>query len=106
MALKNYYDTLYKLDTTEVQDETGGVILSYIETEFKGLINQANSSEIELGNKLNISVSHKLYCGTSVSLSYDDMVKKDSRTYRVVSEPKDTIGRGHHYKILLQRLEN
>lgn len=106
MAISDYYKTLVKLDTSEAEDGIGGVVITYTETEFQGVINQASSDEIELGNKLNIDVSSKLYCSVNESITYGDMIKEGSDTYRVASRAKNTMNRNHHYKFLLEKVDN
>jgi SPP1 family predicted phage head-tail adaptor len=103
MAIERFYKPIVKLKKTQVPNGRGGFIDTWVEDfTFQGLINQAGSSEIELANKLGISADHKLFCSVDTVIDHNDLVKKNGKYYRIVSEPKDTVERGHHYKILLK----
>jgi len=107
MAITDYYNTLTKCGTTETLDATGGVVLSYVETTFQGLVNQADSKTLELANKLNVVCTHKLFCNVTEDLDYVDMIKdSDGNTYKITSKPKNTVGRNHHHKIMLELVIN
>ena len=107
MAISDYYSTLKKQGTTETLDGTGGVILSYVETEFQGLINQADSKTLELANKLNVICTHKLYCAVIEDLDYLDMIEdSEGNKYKITSKPKNTVDRNHHFKIMLELVVN
>jgi len=107
MAISDYYSTIKKKGTAETIDETGGVVLSYVETEFQGLINQADSKTLELANKLNVICTHKLFCDVSEDLDYIDLIQDaDGNNYKITSKPKNTVGRNHHFKIMLELVVN
>jgi hypothetical protein len=110
MSLENYYNTLQIHRGTTGSNASGGTkktftpVLSGDGAEFQGLINQAKSYEIMAAGQNGIKVDAKLFCSTSTSIDKDDIVKdKNGQKYRVVSEPKNTIGIDHHYKIYLQK---
>ncbi len=69
----------------------------------KGIINQAGSSEIEYAKARNIDVDYKAYVevtATTLAINKDDKIDG----YRVASEPKNTMERNHHLKILLKEV--
>lgn len=104
MAITDYYTQIDLYTKTSVADGRGGYVDSWAKsTSFQGLINQASSREVEAAAKLGIEADYKLYCPVSVSLSNANLLYYGSSYYRVVSEPKDTVHRGHHYKVYLKK---
>jgi SPP1 family predicted phage head-tail adaptor len=103
MPITDYYSTITVLSKTTTADNRGGKTYVWASSgTFSGLINQADSKEIEAAAKLGIEASHKLYCPVSVSISNKNLLKVGTRYYRIVSDPKNTVGRSHHYKIFLR----
>lgn len=104
MAIQDYYVTLEKYSKTSVSNGRGGFVDTWVKaSEFEGLINQTSSREIEAAMKIDIDTDSKLYCPTSVILTNDNRIKWGTQYYRVVSEPKNTVNRGHHLKIFLKK---
>jgi hypothetical protein len=103
MAIKDYYKDL-TLTTTElivndlgIEEETP---TTYI---IRGVINQAGSSELEYARARNIDIDYKAYLEVSDitnAIAKDDYING----YRVASEPKNTIERNHHLKVLLKEV--
>ncbi len=106
MAIESYYTTLTLLTKSQTTNAKGAAVDAWAESSFQGAINQLNSYEIELSGRLGIEADYKLYCPTSVSITGAHRIKYGGKTYRMVSEPKNTMRRGHHYKILLKRVSD
>ncbi len=105
MAIENYYKSITKLQSTQTPDGRGGAKYKWVTLEkFQGLINQSSSKEIEMANKLGIDADYKLYCSVDVSISIADILKQGDEYYRVVSKPKNTVNRNHHYKVFLKNI--
>ncbi len=105
MAIECYYKSITKYDNVKVSDGRGGYIHNWVEVSvFQGLINQASSKEQEQANKLGVIADYKLYCPVDVMLNIDDIIGFNNEYYRVVSKPKNTIQRNHHFKILLKNI--
>jgi len=66
------------------------------------MINEMSANEVEKAGRLGINASYKLYCPVSLILDNDDLVQRNGKIYRVKSDPKDTIERGHHHRYFLQ----
>jgi head-tail adaptor len=103
MAINDHYKTLTLMTPSENKNNRGGAVTTWAETSFQGLINQLKSEDIEINSKMGVDADYKLFCPVNVAITRACRVKDGSRTYRVASEPKDTVGRGHHYKVMLKR---
>ena len=105
MAIEDYYTTLTRLEMTETDNGRGGKLQAWASAgTFQGLINQLSSGEIDANMKIDIEADHKLYCSTNEAITSASRVQDGAKRYRVVSEPKNTVRRDHHYKILLKRV--
>ena len=103
MAIKDYYKDLTLTTIILVENDLG------IEEEtptthiIKGVINQAGSKELEYARARNIDVDYKAYL--EVSDITNAIAKNDYiNGYRVASEPKNTMERNHHLKVLLKEV--
>lgn len=102
--ITDYYHTIDLYTKASTPNGRGGFTYAWSKSsDFQGLINQASSREIEAAAKLDIEADYKLYCGVGVSLDNEKLLKYNNNFYRIVSEPKNTVERDHHYKTLLKR---
>jgi len=103
MAIENYYTNSAKIQRkAETLNAFGAVTESWSDVEtIDCLINQATSSEILQAQQVNEEVSHKLFCDVSTDITNKDRIIFNDEVYRVVSVPKNTVNRNHHYKIML-----
>lgn len=105
MPITDYYTDIEIHGKHKTPNGRGGYSYNWSkESDFPGLINQASSREIEAAAKMDIQADYKLYCPVTVNLSKEKLLLWNNEYYRVVSEPKDTVNRGHHYKVLLKKI--
>ena len=101
--LKDYYSDLTLTKVTNTTNDYGIEVAAETNTTIKGLINKASSKEIEIAMARNIDVDYKAYVEvttTTQSITKNDLING----YRVVSDPKNTIGRNLHFKISLKEV--
>jgi SPP1 family predicted phage head-tail adaptor len=105
MAITHYYTTIDLHTKTSVADGRGGSVDTWAkDSDFQGCINQASSKEIEAAAKLGIEADYKLYCPVDTDIDHTKLLYYKSSYYRIISEPKDTVERGHHLKVLLKKM--
>ena len=104
MAIQDYYKSIQVLAQQGVPNGRGGTSYTWTpEGEIMGAINQANSREIEAARKKDIEADFKLFTDVGSQLDNTKLLLYKNEYYRVVSEPKDTMQRNHHYKVLLKK---
>ena len=104
MPIENFYTDLTLTTNAITVNEYGVEVATPTNTTIKGLINQAGSREIEYAKARNLDVDYKAYVevtSTTLAIDKNDLING----YRVASNPKNTIGRDHHLKILLKDVE-
>lgn len=103
MAISDFYTTLTLESYSTTPNGMGGFSKTWsTKSTIQGLINNANSNEINIADQFNIKASHKLYTHTSYDISNIDRIKDASGLiYEIVSINKNTCNKNHHYKILL-----
>jgi len=105
LAIEDYYKPLIIQRKTLSGNGMGGSSETWVtHLSIDGLINQASSSEIYIAGKLDIKVTHKLFCPPGLDITNKDRVLYNSKIYRIVGEPKDTVNRGHHFVMMLEYL--
>ncbi|HSH36081.1 hypothetical protein [Schnuerera sp.] len=103
MAIEDYYTDLTLKKIELVTNDFGVEEEVEVSHTIRGIINQAGSSELEYARARNISVDYKAYIEVTAitkSIGKDDYIDN----YRVASEPKNTISRDHHLKVLLKEV--
>lgn len=107
MAIENYYVTITKVVKTKTTSPLGGKTEAQAASgTFRGVINQASSREADSAAKLGIIADYKLYCPVNTVLDNDDLIQYNGEKFRIVSKPKNTLGRDHHYKVLLKYVDD
>lgn len=74
-----------------------------------GLINTSTQAESRQAQQQNVNMTHKMYCPVTVDVNKHDQVRLDLGggdfiKYRVEGDPKNTISRNHHFKLILKKL--
>lgn len=105
MALEDYFEDLDLQRKSSVDNGIGGEIETWATIgTIRGCINASGSSEIRLAGMLQVTTTHKLLCEPAADIQSSDRIHKNGLYYRVVSDPKNTLNRGHHLKVLLQEV--
>lgn len=103
MAIEKYYSTLTLTQISTTVNDYGQEITTEVDVEIQGLINQAGTAEIEYANARNIDITH--HCYVEVTDTTKAITKQDFiNGMEVKSNPKNTVGRNHHLKILLREV--
>lgn len=109
MAIEDYYRTLTVQRKSTSSNGFGGPAQTYADAgTIEGLINQASSQEILAAAKLQNVVDSKLFTAVGVDIKVNDRIVdsiEGNPTYRIVSVPKNTVKRDHHWKTMLQRVD-
>lgn len=109
MAIEDYYRPLTVERSTLTPNGFGGFTDVWaVNGTIQGLINQASSQEILAAAQHQNVIDSKLFCDVGLDIKVDDRVRdsiEGQEVYRIVSVPKDTVNRGHHWKIMLQRVD-
>lgn len=103
MAIERFYGELTLTKVELIENDLGIEQESRTTHMVEGVINQAGSKEIEYARARNIDIDYKAYIEVTDitrAIGKDDYIDG----YRVASEPKNTMGRSHHLKVLLKEV--
>ena len=101
MAITDYYSNFTLSARSENTGFTGA---SYgAGSTQQGFIQPVNGNDRYKDGKSGEEITHRLYCDTSVSISYGDRITQNSVTYIAVYtiQPAGVAGVNHHKEILL-----
>jgi head-tail adaptor len=106
MAIKDYYRSIFTQRLIATKNVIGGTTnawSNWIGTT--GLINQDKSGMVFKVDQHQIESTHKLYTDVGQDITkYDRIVDENGYVYMIISEPQDTVQRGHHWLVYLKKL--
>lgn len=102
--ISDYYLPVEIYRLTITQDAYGGMVESEaLHLTTTGLVNGGVTAEQFIADKYQVTEQFNFYTDTGQDIKQDDVVLFDGKKYRIVSNPKDTVKRGHHFKFLCIR---
>lgn len=107
MAITRFYTDAFEIwRGTPATDDRGATTMGTRAKVASG-IGQINNNQVSeqssSGQWINRD-AYKLFTATTTDVRKNDNIKYDSDFYRVIGDPKNTITRGHHYRIKLEKL--
>lgn len=96
MAIENYYIEMTRLIPTQSLNNKNEPVRSYTDSTIQAFIGSATDFEIPSHGKITVKTQYRFYSSTKCGKR--DIIKYDSNNYRVISDMKDSGGKGHHYK--------
>lgn len=107
--IQDYYRSLTVQRKTVTPNGFGGQSETWSNhLTIQGLINQASSAEILAAAQHQNVIDSKMYTDVGQDIKVDDRIidsVESNLVYRIVSVPKDTVNRGHHWKTMLKRVD-
>lgn len=104
--LQDYYEAVEIERKTNTDNEYGGTSYTWSKVlDTQGLINQPNINTVaKIADMYQIKSVYNFYTDSGQDIRQDDRVKWNGEYYRVVSDPLDTVNRGHHFKFILEMM--
>lgn len=96
MAIENFYVELTRLVPAQSLNNKKESVRTYTDSTINGFIGSASDFEIRSHGKVTTKTQYKFFSDTKCGKR--DIIKYDSNNYRVISDMKDSAGKGHHYK--------
>lgn len=72
---------------------------------FYGAVNLLSGRQRYIADQPEILADYKVYCDASVSLTGNTRLRWSGTDYEVVEEPKNTLQRSHHQRILMRKVD-
>lgn len=105
--IQDYYQPIKIYRITETTNPYGGVERSEsLHLETTGLVNGRAKAEEFIADKYQVNEQFNFYTDTGQDIRQDDLVEFDGLKYRLVSNAKDTVKRGHHFKFTALRVDS
>ena len=105
--IKDYYTPLEVYDLTETKGDFGEIVQTYaLVGVVDGLINDPGPEKQSIiAAKYQVKNVYNLYTEINNLVKQHTYIKKNGVYYRVITNAKDTVQRGHHLKFILERLD-
>jgi len=102
MSIENYYTETASVITVTNPGDFSTALGSETSVEFKAAINPSRGYESFAGGRTDVFADYKLFCSSTVALTEQTRVLYSGTYYNVVFV-KDTLNRGHHKLVFLQK---
>lgn len=105
--ITDYYYTVVIQRRTPTTNSFGDTTYSWAtHLTTTGLISDNSPQEEQiLQNQYQIRNAYNFYTDTGQDITQNDRVLYDSKAYRIVTAPKNTVSRNHHFKFILEKLD-
>jgi len=110
MSISDYYsETLILLDADSSTDgywstSTGPAYST--DVSLPAAVNLLSGDEVNDYGVLGIDARYKAYCAVSTEIVSGRRCRWSGDTFEIVVEPKNTLQKNHHYRILLKDVSN
>lgn len=105
MSISNFYtETIILLDK---DTSTGGYWSTSTGSDYStatsitAAVNLLSADETAAYGKIGFNAKYKMYCDVTTEVYGGRRCRWNSDTFNIITDPKNTLQRNHHYKILL-----
>ncbi len=106
MAIESYFVAcVRRRPGTSTKNSKYESTVTYTSTNINGYLGSRSNQEQKYGEKYTLKTQFKFYCD-DFALLYGDLIDYESKTYRVVSDPQNTVHANHHIKVFVERISN
>lgn len=108
MSVKDYYSetlTLLTHDRATNPFDTGGDSWT-TSKEFRAGVNQLNGNRQFIAGTHQVLAEYKVYCDVDTDITTGKRLRWDGEDYEITQLPKNTMQKGHHYTLLMRRVDD
>lgn len=108
--IKKYYKAITVYRRVDTKDQFGyikkGVETPIVLDESLGLVNGGTQAQGLIADKYQVTQQFNFYTSVSNDIKQNDVVEFEGERYLVVTNPKNTVKRNHHYKYIVVRSDS
>jgi head-tail adaptor len=108
MAIADYYTQTVNIITKTASTDpfdTSTATLAVTDT-FDAAVNLLSGRERYIADQAEVLADYKVYCDASVSINTETKLRWNGNDYEVVEEPKNTLQRSHHQRVLMRKVDD
>lgn len=106
MGIQKYYNNCIRQRKTEVLNDRGRPISTYIDTPIKGYLSEYfRQQETNQAGKDTVETFCKFFTNDFELLQFDIIIYNNQK-YEVLNDPKNTANKRHHLKAILRKVSN
>lgn len=104
MAIQDFYVPITLKSYTESVNNKSEVVKSYTNSTINGYVGSRTDLEQITNGKWTVKTQYRCY--TDTNIRYGDLIVYNNETYRVVSDAQNTVNLTHHFKSMVEKIEN
>lgn len=102
MGIERFYKIPVKHYTSEYEKVDGRMVRTdTLQNSFKCAIEPLDVIQQIIGDKETFTITHRLYASTEYDISFGDIIKVDSKEFKVIKNV-DPMMMNHHQEVLLE----
>lgn len=106
MAIEDFYVACVRKRASYSQNDYGEPVKSYANTNINGYYNgQPSNNQVFMGGKWVVQTQLTFMTDDS-DIQHDDIVVIGSDNFRVIGRRVDGGNKGHHYEVLIERVDS
>jgi hypothetical protein len=106
MAIEDFYVECTRKRPTHTINDYGETVKTYTDTTINGYYNgQPSNTQVFMGGKWVIQ-SQLTFLTDDSDIQHDDIVVIESDNFRVIGRRADGGNKGHHYEVLVERVDS
>jgi hypothetical protein len=106
MAIEDYYIDCTRKRPTYPTNDYGEPVKTYVDTQIQGYCNgKPSNTQIFMGGKWVIQ-SQTMFLTNDSEIQHDDLVVIGTDNFRVIGRPANGGNKGHHYEVLVERIDS
>lgn len=105
MSINKYYIDCTKVIVTQSVNESLTPVESNNFVSIKGYLGSGSNNIVRIADKETYETLRKFFT-SDLSISSDDKIIYNNKTYEVVGDPQNTVNKNHHIKCLVRKIDD
>ena len=105
MPMDDYYIDCVRKRKTQILNDNNRPISSYTSTTIKGYLGSGSNNPVQIADKDTYETLRKFYT-SDLTITINDFIKYDGKTYEIVGDPQNTANKNHHIKCMVRKIDD
>lgn len=105
MSIQKYYKECIKLTPVKSLNSSLTPVTTYNESTINGYLGSGSNNPVQIADKDTYETLRKFYT-SDLTITINDFIKYDGKTYEIVGDPQNTANKNHHIKCMVRKIDD